>query len=182
MRDPGSAALLEAEGFVGFLTVGQLHRSDCLEVPDEPGVYVVITRGEAPHGFLRRSPAPVWRGQDPTLPVEALGARWIEGAELLYVGAAPGPGVRSRLRQRIKRFLRFGHGKVVAHWSGHAIWQLKESSRLGVAWRPCASADEAASMSTDLLARFERRHGAPPFANVQSGPAGAEDEGGSEAY
>jgi len=37
-------------------------------------------------------------------------------------------------------------------------------------------------MSTDLLARFERRHGAPPFANVQSGPAGAEDEGGSEAY
>jgi len=181
MPDPVSAVLLEAEGFEGFLTIGQLHRSDCLEVPDEPGVYVVLARGEAPHGFLRRNTAPVWRGQDPTLPVEALGARWIEGAELLYVSAAPGPGVRSRLRQRIKRFLRFGHGKVVAHWSGHVIWQLRESSRLVVAWRPCDSAGEAARTSTELLARFEHRHGAPPFANVRGGPAGAEDEGGTEA-
>jgi hypothetical protein len=181
MRDPDTAASLEVEGFAGFLTIGQLHRSDCLEVPDEPGVYVVLTRGEAPHGFLRRSTAPVWRGHDPTLPVEALGARWIEGAELLYAGAAPGPGVRSRLRQRIKRFLRFGHGRVVAHWSGHAIWQLKESSRLVVAWRECGSAEDASRLNTDLLARFERRHGALPFANVGGRATDAEDEAGAEA-
>jgi hypothetical protein len=181
MRDLDSAASLEAEGFAGFLTFGQLHRSDCLEVPDEPGVYVVLARGEAPHGFLLRSTAPVWRRHDPTLPTEALLERWVEGTELLYAGVAPGPGVRSRLRQRTKRFLRFGHGKVVAHWSGHAIWQLKESSRLLLAWRACASAEEAASLGTELLAGFERRHGSPPFANLRGETAGAEAEGGAEA-
>jgi len=181
MRDSDSASSLEAEGFAGFFTIGQLHRSDCLEVPDEPGIYVVLARDSAPHGFLRRNTAPVWRGQDPTRAVEALGARWIEGAELLYIAAAPGPGVRSRLRQRIKRFLRFGHGKVVAHWSGHVIWQLKESSRLVIAWHACESADEAVRLSAELLARFERRHGAPPFANLRDEAPVAGDEGGAEA-
>jgi len=181
MRDADSAGSPEAEGFAGFLTIGQLHRSDCLEVPDEPGVYIVLARGQAPHGFLRRNTAPVWRGQDPTLPVETLGARWVEGAELLYASAAPGPGVRSRLRQRIKRFLRFGHGKVVAHWSGHAIWQLKESSRLVIAWRECVSAEEASRLSAELLARFERQHGVPPFANLRDEAAVTGDESGAEA-
>jgi hypothetical protein len=84
------------------------------------------------------------------------------------------------LRQRIKRFLRFGHGKVVAHWSGHAIWQLKESSRLVITWRECASTEEAARLSADLLARFDRRHGAPPFANLEGEAKDAGDEGGNE--
>lgn len=159
---------LATEGFVGFLTVGQLHRSGCFEVPDERGVYVVLRRGEAPHRILPRSQAPAWRGEDPTRPVEDLSARWVEGTELLYAAAAPGSGVRHRLRQRIKRFLRFGHGSVVGHWGGRFVWQLAESSRLVVAWRPCANDQDPHAIVHDLLARFERMYGARPFAN----PAG----------
>ena len=156
---------LAAEGFVGFLTIGQLHRSGCLEVPDACGVYVVVRRGEAPYRLLRRSQAPAWRGEDPTRPVDELTARLLEGTDLLYVNAAPGSGVRHRLRQRLKRFLRFGHGSVVGHWSGRTIWQLAESSRLVLAWRPCEAGEEARAYADALLRRFEAVHHARPFAN-----------------
>ena len=179
MFTPISAAMLEAEGFAGFVTIGQLHRSGCAEVPDERGVYVVLVRGDAPHGFLARSTAPLWRKQDPTEREDVLAAHWVEGARLLYVGLAPGPGVRSRLRQRVKRFLRFGHGSVVAHWAGRYIWQLRESSRLEVAWRSCGEAEDPAAIERALLARFERQHGALPFANAR-GVSATEDGATSE--
>ncbi len=171
MSIPDSVSSLETDGYTGFLTVGQLHRSGCFEVPEERGLYVALARSEAPHGFLSQSTAPVWRGLDPTLPVEALTARWVEGACLLYVGRAPGPGVRTRLRQRIKRLLRFGHGSVVAHWDGRLLWQLRESSRLVIAWRVCNELEDPARLEVDLLARFERTYGALPFANSREDSA-----------
>jgi len=173
---PDSIESLEREGFSGFLTVGQLHRSGCLEVPDAPGVYVVLRRERAPHPFLRRSTAPVWRRRDPTVPIPTLEARWHADATLLYVAGAPGPGVRSRLRQRIKRMLRFGHGSVVGHWGGRLLWQLGEAGRLVVAWRACETGEEAEALTTELLRRFESHHGGPPFAN-EVAEGGPEDDG-----
>ena len=55
MDAPDSIESLGHQGFSGFLTIGQLHRSGCLEVPDAPGVYVVLRRERAPHPFLGRS-------------------------------------------------------------------------------------------------------------------------------
>ena len=176
MTPPDSIAALETEGFEGFLTIGQLHREACLGVPDERGVYVVLVRGDAPHEFRARSSAPLWRGQDPSVPIEELAARWVEGATVLYIGRARGPGVRNRLRQRIKRFLRYGHGKVVAHWGGRAIWQLGEASRLVVAWRPCSESEDAAVLEDAFLAAFQRAHGVLPFANLRQEAADDEAE------
>ena len=46
-RAPGSLAFLEAEGFQGFFTVGQLHAERCEGLPNEPGVYRMLDeRGE----------------------------------------------------------------------------------------------------------------------------------------
>jgi hypothetical protein len=165
MLPPDSIPALEADGFTGFLTIGQLHSGACLDVPDERGLYVVLRRGDAPHEFMARGSAPAWRGMDPSVSRDELTARWIAGATVLYVGSARGPGVRSRLRQRIKRYLRFGHGRVVSHWGGRLIWQLREASRLVIAWRPCGDAEDPAQLQADLLARFEQAHGAMPFAN-----------------
>ena len=39
---PGSRAFLEAEGFEGFFTVGQLHAEACEGLPNEPGVYAIV--------------------------------------------------------------------------------------------------------------------------------------------
>lgn len=164
MNPPGSITHLEDEGFDGFLTVGQLHADQCATVPDARGVYVVIREsGETPR-FLARSTAPSWRGMDPTRPVEDLAERWVPGAPLLYVASAPGPGVRHLLRQRVKRLLRFGHGRVVGHWGGRLVWQLGDRSALRVAWQATGD-DDPEPIATRLLERFVRHFGRPPFAN-----------------
>jgi hypothetical protein len=175
MDSPDSIETLRRQGFAGFLTVGQLHRRGCLEVPDEPGVYVVLARERAPHPFFTRSTAPVWRRRDPTVTIPTLAARWRQGATILYVAAALGPGVRSRLRQRIKRMLRFGHGSVVAHWGGRLLWQLGEAGRLVIAWQACATGEDARAVATELLRNFEAHHGGPPFAN-EATEDGADDD------
>jgi hypothetical protein len=180
MTPPDSPTVLESDGFRGFITIGQLHREGCIGVPDERGVYAVLVRGDAPHEFRPRSSAPAWRGKDPTVPLDELQARWVAGATLLYAGRARGPGVRSRLRQRIKRYLRFGHGRVVAHWGGRLIWQLREPSRLVVAWRTCGEAEDPARLEAELLARFEQHYGALPFANLSAEPAADDDDDSSE--
>lgn len=155
---------LRARGFEGFARIGMLRDDACRSVPVAAGVWVVLRELAAgvPH-FLPRSTAAPWRGQDPTCSADALAGHWVAHAGLLYVSAAPGTGVRHLLQQRVKRFVRHGAGRVVAHWGGHRIWQLAGASSLRIAWRetPAESARDAAR---ELIAEFESRHRALPFA------------------
>src|SRR5436190_2859105 len=89
---PGSRAFLEAEGFEGFFTVGQLYAEGCEGLPDEPGVYAIVRESLDRPEFLTRSVAPVYRHEDPTRPVDELQQRWVPGAQVLYFGRACGPG------------------------------------------------------------------------------------------
>lgn len=165
--DPGSRARLEELGFEGFRPVGQLHAGQCVEVPNERGVYAVFRdHTPEPPAFLPRSTAPEWRGQDPSRPIEELTERWVPGAEILFVGVARGPGVRSRLKQRVKRFLRFGHGKVVGHWGGRFVWQLRDHAALRVAWKATGDADPL-DLADELRAAFRERYGVLPFADAE---------------
>jgi hypothetical protein len=163
---PGSRAFLEAEGFEGFFTVGQLHAEGCESLPNEPGVYAMIRESLAPPEFLVKSVAPVYRSQDPTQPIETLSEHWVTGAQVLYLGRARGPGVRSLLRQRVKRYLRFGNGRVVGHWGGRFVWQLRDHAALRVAWKTTA-AEDAGPTESRLQILFRERHGALPFANLR---------------
>jgi hypothetical protein len=163
---PGSRAFLEAEGFEGFFTVEQLYAEGCEGLPDEPGVYAMVRESLAPPEFLAHSVAPVYRGQDPTQPMEALKERWVPGAQVLYFGRAQGPGVRSLLRQRVKRYLRFGHGRVVGHWGGRFVWQLRDHAVLRVAWK-ATDAKDALPAEARLQMLFREYYGALPFANLR---------------
>ena len=116
--------------------------------------------------FLARSVAPLYRGEDPSQPIEALSERWVPGAQVLDIGRARGPGVRSLLRQRVKRYLRFGHGRVVGHWGGRFVWQLRDHAALRVCWKT-TSAEDAGPTEARLQARFHEHHGALPFANLR---------------
>jgi len=164
--DPGSRAFLEAEGFEGFFTVGQLHAEACEGLPNEPGVYAIVRESLDPPAFLTKSVAPIYRHEDPTRPVDELTERWVPGAQLLYLGGARGPGVRSRLRQRVKRYLRFGHGRVVGHWGGRFVWQLRDHGTLRVAWKATGDEDPA-MVEAWLQARFREHYGVLPFANLE---------------
>jgi hypothetical protein len=163
---PGSRAFLEAEGFEGFFTVGQLHGEGCERLPNQPGVYAIVRQSLDRPEFLAKSVGPIYRDQDPTRPVHDLEQCWVPGAQLLYLGRARGPGVRSLLRQRVKRYLRFGHGRVVGHWDGRFVWQLRDHTALRVAWN--STSDDPAQLETRLQARFLEHYGMLPFANQNS--------------
>lgn len=165
---------LRAAGFEGFVAVRDLRRDDCRAVPRENGVYVMVREGAAEPRFNPRGTAAFWRGQDPNVKPEVLAEKWVPGAIVMYVGRAAGTGVRGRLQQRIKRWLRFGEGKNVAHWDGRYVWQLADAYGLPVAWKVC---DDAVREEAALLAAFDGRHGALPFANLRGESAAAEGDG-----
>ncbi len=167
-HDPGSIAFLEHEGFEGFRTVAQLHAGGCMEIPNLRGIYAMVRESLEPPVFLPKSPAARFRDTDPTVPVDELKKLWVPGAQVLYFGRARGPGVRTLLRQRVKRYLRFGYGRHVAHWDGRAIWQLSDRSALRVAWMPTPD-DDPARAEEEYEAGFERHYGALPFANLKHG-------------
>jgi hypothetical protein len=155
---------LRAMGFKGFSTVAALRDEGATSVPSVPGVWVVLRDLGGVPRFLERNTGANWRGRDPSETPDALGARWVARASVLYVAAAAGPGVRALLQQRVKRFLRFGMGRNVAHWEGRFIWQLAGSAALRVAWKP-VSAAHARDAARQLLDAFVERHGVMPFAN-----------------
>jgi hypothetical protein len=160
---------LRALGFEGFLTIAALREAPGEGVPVAPGAWVVLRESPGLPHFLASSTGADWRGQDPTVSADTLGARWVANARILYVGAAPGLGVRALLQQRIKRFVRFGQGRRVAHWSGRYVWQLAGSAALRVAWR-VTPAQQARGAADQVLAAFAGRHGMPPFANEPGAP------------
>ncbi len=171
---PDCIATLRAAGFEGFVSARDLRREDCAGVPRDTGVYVMVREsGEAPR-FNPRGTAAFLRGMDPNVKIEALAEKWVAGGCVLYVGRARGPGVRSLLQQRIKRWLRFGEGRNVAHWGGRYVWQLADAYALPIAWKPCA---DAAGEEAALLAAFEQAYGAPPFANLRHESGVEEGEG-----
>ena len=163
---PWDLAMLRDAGFRGFHAVSHLRRTSCLEVPAERGVYAVVRDTDAPPEFMARSVGGRFRQQDPTVAVDLLLEHWVEGASLLFLGNASGPGVRSLLQQRVKRCLRFGQGKVVGHWEGRFIWQLCDHAALRIAWRTTPD-DDPAAVEGALLDGFELRYGRLPFANLR---------------
>jgi Uri superfamily endonuclease len=155
---------LRAAGFEGFARVRDLKRDDCLSVPRENGVYVALRPGGGEPRFLSKGTGAHWRGQDPNVKLEALTEKWVSGAIVLYIGRAEGAGVRSKLQQRIKRYLRFGEGRNVAHWGGRHLWQLADAYDTLVAWKVCA---DAGRQEAALQAAFVKQFGALPFANLR---------------
>jgi hypothetical protein len=160
---PGSIAALEARGFQGFRVVAALHADRCLEVPVTPGVYAMARESLAEPEFLAKSVGGWYRGKDPS--ATRLEEQWVPGAQVLYYGRAVGPGVRSLLQQRVKRYLRLGHGKRVAHWGGRLVWQLADHEALLVAWLPTPEQDPAA-LQAELVREFFAHHARLPFANL----------------
>lgn len=157
---------LREAGFCGFHAVSHLHRTRCLEVPVERGLYAAVRDSDQPPQFMARSVGGRYRQQDPTVAVPVLEAAWVEGAQVLYLGRAAGPGVRSLLQQRVKRFLRFGQGKAVGHAGGRFVWQLCDHAAVRIAWK-CTGDEDPAVAEAALLEGFTRRHGRLPFAHLR---------------
>ena len=175
--DPGSRAFLEQQGFEGFLLVGQLRHDRCEALPNLPGIYAVVRETIEKPEFMTRSNAAEYRGESPTRPIDELIECWVPRAQILFYGRAFGPGVRSLIKQRVKRYMRFGQGRVVGHWDGRFVWQLRDHSSLRIAWKVIESGDLQAA-EDELQLRFSAHYGEPPFANMTrvSDPADPDEE------
>lgn len=147
---------LTADGFVGWITFGHLRAAD--PCPNDCGVYIVARPDNSAPRFLNQSCGGWFKDRDPTVNRSDLEANWVENAEVVYIGKA------NNIRRRLREFAKFGAGQKIGHWGGRLIWQLEESSRLLVAWRPTPDIDPLAH-EAHLLARFRAEYGKSPFAN-----------------
>jgi hypothetical protein len=160
---PWSADALREGGFVGFVPFAKLSTSD---VPTAPGVYAVLRSSDAPPSFLEQSPGGRFKGKDPSVSTDVLASKWVEGADVLYIGkATPGSAGRRGLQKRLDEYGRFGAGDPVGHWGGRYVWQLADSDQLLVAWN--ATDEDAATVESRMLRDFVDRYGVLPFANLR---------------
>lgn len=153
-----STAGLGRLGFSGFETVARLRETHCRKLPDAPGVYVVIS-SDSRAMFRAISVGGHFKGRDPSVPTKVLGEKWVDGAEVLYIGRS------GDLRQRVRELLRFGAGRPVGHWGGRYLWQLEDSERLLVAW---LGTGEPEAKEAHLIRLFREEFGGLlPFANLR---------------
>jgi hypothetical protein len=151
-------AALARDGFVGWLTFGQLRADNLARIPTEGGIYVVLRKSARPPGFLKQNPGGRFKGKNPSIASAALKANWVDGAKVVYIGKA------NALRRRLNEFARFGAGAPIGDWGGRLIWQLADSGELLVAWKPTPDEDPRAAESR-LIAEFRAAYGKPAFAN-----------------
>ena len=158
---------LKAAGFQGFIPVSELQSGKIVSVPEEPGIYmVVIPEGFIPV-FLPVGTGGHFKERDPNVQTGILESSWVMDTCVIYIGKAGGKTSSSTLRKRLKQYVRFGAGDPVGHWGGRYIWQLKDSGRLLVCWRPSAPDEDARLMESSLISGFKDLYGGQrPFANL----------------
>lgn len=154
---------LTAEGFIGFKSFAELAVG---EIPQAPGIYAVLVPEAFAPRFLVTSAGGHFKGKDPSVAEDALSAKWVSGADVLYIGKAGAGNTGKRgLRKRIQEFADFGRGVPVGHWGGRLLWQLADSQGLLIAWKvlPPELVDAA---EAQFHAHFRDLHGRLPFANL----------------
>lgn len=152
-------------GFVGFEAISQVQAANCSEVPELPGIYLILRRAQTGPEFLDVSIGGRFKGQDPTVPVSALQEKWVEGAIVLYIGKGGGPGEDASLKGRLSAYMKFGQGHPKSHAGGKYIWQLKDSSDLLVCWK-VLSVIPPRLEERRLISIFEDHYQKLPFANL----------------
>ncbi|MDN4645821.1 hypothetical protein [Arthrobacter sp. PsM3] len=160
---PVNRQSLKEDGFTGFRPLADL---DINRIPQRPGIFAVLQPEGFRPQFLAKSTAGIFKKKDPTLKPEALKAKWVDGADVLYVGKA-GPGSKGNrgLRRQIQEFVDFGAGKPPGHWDGRLVWQLAAAGSLIVAWKELPVGQLNAA-EAGYHAVFVNEYGQLPFANL----------------
>ena len=159
----GSIEGIRKSGFHGFLPISALQTSRCCEVPNEPGVYLILRPNSARPEFLVESVGGHFKRRNPTVLVDRLQENWVEDALILNIGKV-GPR-KATLKSRLWQYLRFGQGEAVGHWGGRYIWQLTQSCNLLVCWK--ITPVDPRKVEKALIEEFKTAHGKLPFANMQ---------------
>ena len=156
---------LKKLGFLGVRSVKHLIESDCENIPNVMGVYVVFYKIEQIN-FLNDSIGGHFKGKNPTVSINKLSEKWVDNTPILYIGKAGGFKSNATLKKRIKQYIQFGNGQPVGHWGGRLIWQIKENRELLIAYKSLSDIDPREYEKT-LLNKFFEIYGKLPFANLK---------------
>ena len=157
---------LQAQGFEGFKTMGELIDGAWKQIPAQKGIYVILRESESAPHFLPEGTGGFFKGKNPNVSISKLNANWVEGTSVIYIGKAGGSGCSTTLQKRLGQYLRFGQGASAGHWGGRYIWQLADSKDLIVCWKPLSS-DDPREVERQMIADFKTIHaGKRPFANL----------------
>jgi hypothetical protein len=102
--------------------------------------------------------------------VAQLRARWVTGAELVYIGCAGSTPSSRALHKRIRDLLRHGAGAINAsgpHKGGERIWQCVGWDSFTLAWKPTGAYPEPHNLEVAIGRRFEVLTGQLTFANLR---------------
>ncbi len=158
---------LQAQGFEGFKTMGELMDGARTQIPAQKGVYVVLRESESAPQFLTEGTGGFFKGKNPNVPISELKANWVEGTPVVYIGKAGGSSSSATLQKRLSQYLSIGQGANVGHWGGRYIWQLADSRDLIVCWKTLSS-DDPREVEQQMITDFKATHGGKrPFANMK---------------
>ncbi|MBD5626067.1 MAG: hypothetical protein HDQ90_00910 [Desulfovibrio sp.] len=150
-------------GFEGFLPLKGLAESKCAEIPEKPGVYLILTPSTQMPGFNADNPT-FKEGKLQPRTVEALQKQWNASTHILYIGKAGGADNDSNLKKRLNQYFTWFFGKGSGHDGGRDIWQIDHPGELLVAWRVTEDKDPE-SCEKALLDKFTAEFKKLPFAN-----------------
>lgn len=85
-------------------------------------IYIIYSENNDKE-FLPIGTGGFFQGRNPNVEVNILEEKWVEGANVLYIGKAGGIAGNGRvynstLHSRIKLYFKFGIGMPVGHWGG----------------------------------------------------------------
>lgn len=137
-------------------TIGELGQEQ--DNGDYKGVYIIARPDSFQKiGFEEHSPAGWFKGKDPTVPIATLKDKWVDNANILYIGKHE-KSVRKRMQQHID----FYNGKPIAAWGGRIISQIINFEDLEVWYLSC---ENPTKMEKALLNEFKTQYKKLPFAN-----------------
>jgi hypothetical protein len=153
------------EGFHGFMTISHLIDSNCGEVPETKGAYLVINEFMK-KTFLPENVGGHFKDKNPTVPISELERNWVDNTMVLYIGKAGSTGKSATLKSRIRQYMRFGQGIAVGHRGGRYIWQLANNRELMLCWKTLIDIDPR-EYERKQISEFKKIYGKYPFANLQ---------------
>ena len=153
----------------GKMTIAELRKlPDWNVIPAAPGTYRVVADVGFTPQYRNKSSTIPFKGKDPSIDVAVLKDKWVNSAQVIYIGKAGGLNQRATLRQRIKAYIKFGNGLKAAHWGGRYIWQLENVDELYLEWETCGADEEPATLEHNELVAFKNHYGKLPFANLRT--------------
>lgn len=171
--DPRLQRSFRRQRFRGFVPLGDavadrkaFLREHAQEL-DSAGVYAI---------FAPVDPGPTWktRGRLPNVitpwPLAKLRERWIDDAELVYIGCAGATSSSRTLSKRLSDLLKHGAGQISTsgpHKGRERLWQCVGWEAFTLAWKKCGPYPEPHDFEVAIGRRFEKLTGQLPFANVR---------------